>query len=118
MSSARVLSYYRAFLRLARRMPTPERRRLVERRSRQEIESNRLERDVDRLAFLYQVAETQLENLSLQADHLQRLQATRQYLIPVDVHQATAPTANSRAQQDADRKQLRAAVKAKMSAKN
>ncbi|KAI8833385.1 hypothetical protein BC829DRAFT_448722 [Chytridium lagenaria] len=82
---------YRSFLKrlikkLASRLPTPERRSLIRRRVihdfRQPLESD------EALDFRVRLAESQLENLKVQVDHLTELAARPkgELLIPVDIY--------------------------------
>ncbi|KAG2498944.1 hypothetical protein HYH03_003134 [Edaphochlamys debaryana] len=68
-----VLSLFRAFLREARQMPTAARREHIRKKVRSELEAHRAEGDPDKVAFLVQLAEVQLENATLQRVHLNEL---------------------------------------------
>ncbi|KDO31961.1 hypothetical protein SPRG_03177 [Saprolegnia parasitica CBS 223.65] len=63
------LSFYRAIYRTAGLMPSKDRTRFVRRRLRAEYEKYRHETSPERVAFLLQVADTQLDTLRVQVDH-------------------------------------------------
>uniref|UniRef100_A0AAV1UYD1 Complex 1 LYR protein domain-containing protein n=1 Tax=Peronospora matthiolae TaxID=2874970 RepID=A0AAV1UYD1_9STRA len=67
---AEALRLYRAIYRAAGKMPTRDRVKYVRRRLRHEYEVAREVTDPERLAFLLRVAETQLETVEVQAEHL------------------------------------------------
>mmetsp|Transcript_13398 Transcript_13398/g.28654 ORF Transcript_13398/g.28654 Transcript_13398/m.28654 type:complete len:86 (+) Transcript_13398:76-333(+) len=70
---AKVLSLYRAFIREARLMPTANRRDYVIKKVKHEIEQHRSESDPERIGFLVNLAELQLENVVIQRVHLNKL---------------------------------------------
>ncbi len=74
--NASALALYRALLRQAAKMPTPERRRFVQQRARLGFEEGRsLSKDED-IQFHMTVAETQLDNVTAQQELLNALKAS------------------------------------------
>jgi succinate dehydrogenase assembly factor 1 len=67
---AEALSLFRSLWRASRLMPTTARKDFVRAMTRSEFELNRLETDVEKLSFLLKVGETQLDNVTAQAEHL------------------------------------------------
>ncbi|KAI9017345.1 hypothetical protein BC832DRAFT_536658 [Gaertneriomyces semiglobifer] len=100
-----ILGLYRALLRAAKLLPTPERRNLVLSRIRQDFRKNRslpssslagsaangssqLEENEDTAGFAVAYGHVQLDNLRAQVNHLNALkQQEDQLIIPVDIHQ-------------------------------
>mmetsp|Transcript_10154 Transcript_10154/g.21156 ORF Transcript_10154/g.21156 Transcript_10154/m.21156 type:complete len:103 (-) Transcript_10154:959-1267(-) len=74
-SSNAALRLYRALFREAAKMPVDFRRDFIRKRVRSEFEKSRLETDPEQVAFLIQLGEVQLENISIQAAHLTELAA-------------------------------------------
>ncbi|CAI5729225.1 unnamed protein product [Hyaloperonospora brassicae] len=73
------LRLYRAIYRAAAKMPTRDRINYVRRRLRHEYDVAREETDPERLMFLLRVAETQLETVEVQAEHLNATFASPDY---------------------------------------
>lgn len=67
---AEALRLYRAIYRAAGKMPTRDRANYVRRRLRHEYEESREEINPERIKFLIRLAETQLETVEVQAEHL------------------------------------------------
>ncbi|KAL3669092.1 hypothetical protein V7S43_005476 [Phytophthora oleae] len=67
---AEALRLYRAIYRAAGKMPTRDRANYVRRRLRYEYEEAREETNPERIRFLLRLAETQLETVVVQAEHL------------------------------------------------
>ena len=70
--SAEAISLYRQILRAAKLMPTELRQLHVERKARKEFEEAR-HADRSQQQFLLALANTQIDNIRAQAQHLQRL---------------------------------------------
>ncbi|KAI9916192.1 hypothetical protein PsorP6_017916 [Peronosclerospora sorghi] len=72
MTSAKMeaVRLYRAIYRAAGKMPTRDRTNYVRRRLRKEYDEASQETNPERIAFLLRVAETQLETVIVQAEHL------------------------------------------------
>jgi hypothetical protein len=70
---ARALSLYRQLLRGAQRMPTPNRQRFIVRKARAEFKANKHLTDPDEINFCLRLADTNLDTVLLQAEHLTRL---------------------------------------------
>ncbi|KAG6591084.1 Complex 1 LYR protein [Phytophthora cinnamomi] len=67
---AEALRLYRAIYRAAGKMPTRDRTKYVRRRLRHEFDETREETNPERISFLLRLAETQLETVEVQAQHL------------------------------------------------
>ncbi|KAG7376522.1 hypothetical protein PHYPSEUDO_013217 [Phytophthora pseudosyringae] len=67
---AEALRLYRAIYRAAGKMPTRDRTNYVRRRLRYEYNEAREETNTERIRFLLRLAETQLETVEVQAEHL------------------------------------------------
>ncbi|TMW62084.1 hypothetical protein Poli38472_009577 [Pythium oligandrum] len=67
---AEALRLYRAIYRAAGKMPSRDRRDYVRRRLRFEYEQNRHETNEERIQFLLRLADTQLDTVQVQAQHL------------------------------------------------
>ncbi|CAI5700587.1 unnamed protein product [Peronospora effusa] len=81
MASTRLeaLRLYRAIYRMAGKLPTRDRINYVRRRLRHEYDEARQETDPERVTFLLRVAETQLETVQVQAEHLRSIFARPDY---------------------------------------
>ncbi|KAI9168181.1 hypothetical protein H9P43_007553 [Blastocladiella emersonii ATCC 22665] len=101
----------RQLLRLARAMPTPERRRVVERRTLAEFRANASLADPAAVTDALLLAEVQIDNLAMQVSHLREL-AAAPLIVPVDIHQR-APEASgaSRREETERRDRERAALR-------
>ena len=72
-----ILNQYRAFFRVARRMPTVNRRRHIENKARKEFrENSSADLPQDRIQFLYRLGETLLDQAIEQANHLNLIEET------------------------------------------
>jgi hypothetical protein len=69
----RVLALYRALLREGRLMPTENRKQFVWQRVRAAFRDARTQDDAQQLEFLLQLGDTQLENLTVQRQLLNKL---------------------------------------------
>ncbi|GAB9470509.1 hypothetical protein Gpo141_00007753 [Globisporangium polare] len=69
-SGAEAMRLYRAIYRAAAKMPTRDRRDYVRRRLRFEYDQCRKETRPERIDFLLRLAETQLDTVQVQAEHL------------------------------------------------
>lgn len=67
-----MLKLYRGILRGARRMPTKNRRQYIEAKARAEFKAGATETRPERIAFHIALAETSLETVRTQAEHLGR----------------------------------------------
>lgn len=70
---SRALSLYRQLLRYAMKMPTPNRQQYVIRKTRQEYRANRHVTDANEIDFLTRLADTNLDTVMVQAEHLTAL---------------------------------------------
>ncbi|KAL6762414.1 hypothetical protein V8C86DRAFT_2517643 [Haematococcus lacustris] len=73
MSASGPLSVLRSFLRLARKMPTENRTVFIRRKVLQEFRSHRSEQDPGSIRELLELADVQLESVSIQLQHLSHL---------------------------------------------
>lgn len=69
----RALSLYRQLLRGAEKMPTPNRRKFVVKKTRIEFKANQHLTDPAEIEFCLRLADTNLDTVLLQAEHLTRL---------------------------------------------
>jgi hypothetical protein len=69
----RALSLYRQLLRSAIKMPTPNRQNYVMNKTREEYRANRHLTDPNEIEFCLRLADTNLDTVLVQADHLTRL---------------------------------------------
>lgn len=72
-SRAQALRLYRQLLRGAEQMPTPNRRKFVVKRTRTEFKANKNLTDPDEIKFCLRLADTNLDTVVLQAEHLTKL---------------------------------------------
>ena len=70
---ARALSLYRQLIRSAKRMPTPNRQNYVMRKTRKEYRDNMHLTDTEEIDFAIRLADTNLDTVMVQAEHLTRL---------------------------------------------
>ena len=70
---AMALSLYRQLLRAADKMPTPNRRNYVIQKTRDEYRANRHLTNAEEIDFCIRLADTNLDTVLVQADHLTRL---------------------------------------------
>ena len=69
----RALSLYRQLLRGAERMPTPNRQNYVKRKTQAEYRKNMKLTDAEEIDFQLRLADTNLDTVLVQAEHLSRL---------------------------------------------
>jgi hypothetical protein len=69
----RALSLYRQLLRGAERMPTPNRQNYVKRKTRSEFRRHMTLTDQEEIDFQLRLADTNLDTVLVQAEHLSRL---------------------------------------------
>lgn len=75
----KVLSLYRQLLRAAEKMPTPNRRKFVIRKTRLEFKNNKDLTDAEQIQFSIRLADTNLDTVMIQAEHLTRLMKDPNY---------------------------------------
>ena len=68
----RALSLYRQLLRGAERMPTPNRQNYIKRKTRDEYRTHMTLTDHDEIDFQLRLADTNLDTVLVQAEHLSR----------------------------------------------
>ena len=69
----RALSLYRRLLRASSTMPTPNRRNYIANKTRKEYRKNMGLSDVEEIEFCLRLADTNLDTVMVQAEHLSRL---------------------------------------------
>ena len=69
----RALSLYRQLLRAAVKMPTPNRQNYVKNKTRSEYRANMDLTDKEEIEFQIRLADTNLDTVLVQADHLTKL---------------------------------------------
>jgi hypothetical protein len=69
----KALSLYRQLLRGAQKMPTPNRRKFVVKKTRTEFKANANITSVEDIEFCIRLADTNLDTVLIQAEHLSRL---------------------------------------------
>jgi hypothetical protein len=79
----RALSLYRQLLRGATKMPTPNRRKFVAKKTRLEYKANIHLTDPEEIAFCLRLADTNLDTVLIQAEHLTRLMKDPNYFTDV-----------------------------------
>lgn len=75
----KALSLYRQLLRGAEKMPTPNRRKFVVKKTRTEFKANRQLTDPEEIKFCLRLADTNLDTVLLQAEHLTKLMKDPNY---------------------------------------
>ncbi len=70
---SRALSLYRQLLRSATKMPTPNRQNYVMQKTRDEFRANQHLTDPEEIEFCLRLADTNLDTVLVQAEHLTRL---------------------------------------------
>jgi hypothetical protein len=70
---SRALSLYRRLLRASSQMPTPNRRNYIANKTRKEYKRNKGMTDVEEIEFCLRLADTNLDTVMVQAEHLSRL---------------------------------------------
>ncbi|KAG0331053.1 hypothetical protein BG004_001842 [Podila humilis] len=87
----RVLSLYRQLLRIGKAMPTDTRSSLVLGRVKGDFRANVAENDPEEIEAMVQLAELQVDNLTIQRDHLTELAKNPHLIIPVDIYKNAKP---------------------------
>eukprot|EP00128_Syssomonas_multiformis_P016911 Colp12_sorted_trinity150504_noHs@25670 len=81
-----VLRLYRDILKAARLMPTQNRRDFIQKKARAEFKKSKNVTDSEEQAFLFNLGETQLDTIQLQAQHLTQLhEMEHRLLVPVEL---------------------------------
>ena len=80
---SRALSLYRQLLRAAAKMPTPNRQNFVLRKTRAEFRRHRTLKDAEEIEFQLRLADTNLDTVLVQAEHLSKLMRDPKYLMDV-----------------------------------
>ena len=75
----RALSLYRRLLRSAERMPTPNRQNYVKRKTQEEYRKHKALTDPQEIEFQLRLADTNLDTVMVQAEHLSRLFSNPEY---------------------------------------
>lgn len=83
LTRPRALSLYRQLLRGAKKMPTPNRQNYVMRKTRDEFRANRNMEDIEEIDFHLRLADTNLDTVLVQAEHLTKLMKDPNYLCDV-----------------------------------
>ena len=78
---SQVLSLYRRLLRGAEKMPTPNRRNFVVRKTRAGFRANAAIVDPDEIRECIRLADTNLDTVLVQAEHLTKLMKDPNYLV-------------------------------------
>jgi hypothetical protein len=79
----RALSLYRQLLRGATKMPTPNRIKFVTKKTRKEFKENMHLTDPEEITFCLRLADTNLDTVLIQAEHLTRLMKDPNYFTDV-----------------------------------
>lgn len=77
---ARALSLYRQLMRAAKKMPTPNRRNFVINKTRDEYREHMELMDADQIEFHLRLADTHLDTVIVQAEHLTKLNNDPTYI--------------------------------------
>jgi len=80
---ARALSLYRKLLRGAEKMPTPNRRNFVAKKTRSEFKASKHLTDPKDIEFGLRLADTNLDTVLVQAEHLTRLMKDPNYFADI-----------------------------------
>ena len=83
LTRPRALSLYRQLLRGAMKMPTPNRQNFILRKTRTEFRANRHLTDLEDIDFHLRLADTNLDTVLIQAEHLTQLMKDPNYLCDV-----------------------------------
>jgi hypothetical protein len=78
-SRSRALSLYRQLLRGATKMPTPNRRKFVLKKTRSEFKANKHLTDPADIEFCLRLADANLDTVIVQAEHLTKLMKDKSY---------------------------------------
>jgi hypothetical protein len=76
---SKALSLYRQLLRGAAKMPTPNRRKFVMQKTRKEFKSNIHLTDPEEIKFCLRLADTNLDTVIVQAEHLTKVMKDPNY---------------------------------------
>lgn len=79
VTRSKALSLYRQLLRAAEKMPTPNRRYFVLKKTRTEFKANKKLSDPEEITFCLRLADTNLDTVLIQAEHLTRLMKDPNY---------------------------------------
>ena len=77
----RALSLYRQLLRQGQKMPTPNRRKFVITKTRNEFKLHKHLTDPDEILFYLRLADTNLDTVMVQAEHLTKVMKDPNYKI-------------------------------------
>lgn len=80
---AKALSLYRKLLRGAMKMPTPNRQKFVIRKTRTEFKANMGLTDPDAIKQCIRLADTNLDTVLVQAEHLTKLMKDPNYQVDI-----------------------------------
>ncbi|KAL7566732.1 hypothetical protein ACA910_017784 [Epithemia clementina (nom. ined.)] len=80
---SRALSLYRQLMRAAQKMPTPNRRKFVISKTRVEFKANKGLTDAEEIDFHIRLADTNLDTVLLQAEHLTNLMNDPNYQVDI-----------------------------------
>ena len=70
---SRALRLYRQLIQAAQKMPTPNRRNFVMKKTRAEFKANKHLTDPEEIEFCLRLADTNLDTVIIQAEHLTRI---------------------------------------------
>ena len=73
ITRARALSLYRQLIRGAKKMPTPNRKNFVMNKTRMEYRENMFLADPEEIEFCLRLADTNVDTVLVQAEHLTKL---------------------------------------------
>ncbi len=77
----RAMALYRQLLRAAKKMPTPNRQNYVIRKTRSEYRANQHLTDPEEIELYLRLADTNLDSVLVQAEHLSKLMSNPNYQI-------------------------------------
>jgi hypothetical protein len=75
----RAIALYRQLLRAAQKMPTPNRQNFVIRKTRTEYRANAHVTDPEQIEFYLRLADTNLDSVLVQAEHLTKVMSHPNY---------------------------------------
>ena len=79
LTRPRALSLYRQLLRGAKKMPTPNRQNFVIKKTRAGFRANRQLEDIEDIDFHLRLADTNLDTVLVQAEHLTKIMSDPKY---------------------------------------
>jgi hypothetical protein len=79
LTRPRALSLYRQLLRGAKKMPTPNRQNFVIKKTRAGFRANRQLEDIEDIDFHLRLADTNLDTVLVQAEHLTKIMNDPKY---------------------------------------